>query len=253
MLSIVLLGTGNVATHLFQAFQNAPNIEIVEVFGRDATALDYFARYTKVSTTIDAIKNADIYVIAVSDDAITQVSQSLTQKEGLIAHTSGSVSLSGLQTKRKGVFYPLQSFTKEKEVNFSEVPICIEAESKEDLDVLLSLGKSISNQVHPVSSQQRKKLHLSAVIVNNFSNHLFHWANEICEENAIPFHLLQPLISETVDKMRHLSPFDAQTGPARRNDLVTMQGHIEQLQYPLQKKIYQLMSESIKTLYEKEL
>lgn len=253
VLSLVLIGTGNVATHLFQAFQNVKEIEIVVVFGRNTSALEYFGSYCKVTNDISNIGVADIYILAVSDGSIPEVSQALDKKDGLVVHTSGSVPLGAIQANRKGVFYPLQTFTKEKKVDFSEIPICIEASDKNDLELLEFLGKSISQQVYHITSQQREKLHLSAVLVNNFPNHLYKMAHEVCTENDIPFHLLWPLISETGDKIRHLSPEEAQTGPARRNDVETMQRHLEQLKNPLEKKIYQLLSESIKTTYEKKL
>lgn len=253
MPSIVLLGTGNVATHLFQAFLKAKDVETIQVYGRSKTRLNYFRDHTKVTRDISQIADADVYILAISDTSISMVSRSLHQKNGLVVHTSGGVSLDAIKTKRRGVFYPLQTFTKGKKVDFSQVPLCIEAENAGDFLLLETLGSSISKQVRKVSSDQRKILHLSAVLVNNFTNHLFHIAQGICEENNIPFHLLQPLISETVDKIRHLPPAEAQTGPARRNDVETMQRHMEQFKSPLQKKIYQLLSESIKTTYEKEL
>ena len=253
MLSIVLLGTGNVATHLFQAFQNTKEVEIIEVFGRNTSALAYFDRYTHISNDIAKIADADIYILAVSDSSISEVSRALKKKKGLVVHSSGSVPLDAIASSRGGVFYPLQTFTKGKKVDFSEVPICIETKKESDIRLLELLGEPISKQVHQISSEQRKKLHLGAVLVNNFPNHLYNMAYGLCTENNIPFGLLWPLISETVDKIRHLSPKEAQTGPARRNDVKTMQEHLEQLQDPIQKKIYQLLSESIKTTYEEEL
>lgn len=249
MLSIALIGTGNVATHLFDAFTKVNGIQITEVFGRNLARLKNFETLTKVTNNITDLGDADIYLIAVSDDAIAQVAEFLKNKNGLVVHTSGSVNLSELPMLRRGVFYPLQSFTKGKTVDFSEIPICIETENDKDLLLLESLGKSISTKVHHISSAQREKLHLAAVLVNNFTNHLFGMAQTICEKNDIPFHLLWPLIDETVEKIKHVHPNEAQTGPARRNDIETMQYHLEQLDNPLQKKIYQLLSESIKGTY----
>jgi len=253
MLSIVLLGTGNVATHLFQAFSDAKGVEVIQVYGRNQNALKTFGGEVPVSTSMENLVRADIYILAVSDESIREASEFLMDMPGLIVHTSGSVSLDALETKRKGVFYPLQTFTKGKKVDFSELPICVEAKNEHDFLLLETLGKSITNQVHRVSSKQREKLHLSAVLVNNFPNHLYTIAKELCDENEIPFDLLRPLISETVDKIRFLSPVEAQTGPARRNDITTMQRHLEQLTNPLHQKIYQLLSESIKERHEKEL
>ncbi|BFP42880.1 DUF2520 domain-containing protein [Flavobacteriaceae bacterium GF1] len=253
MLSVVLLGTGNVAHHLFHAFSKSKDIAVHQVYGRNSEALKDFEPKVSTTTSIAKIAEADMYILAVSDSSVTEVSKTLRGKKGTVVHTSGSVPMDAIKSKQRGVFYPLQTFTKGNEVDFREIPICIEAEGEENRLLLETLGKSISNHVYRISSAQRKKLHLCAVLVNNYPNHLYHMAHEICAENKIPFHLLFPLILETVNKIRHLSPKEAQTGPARRNDIVTMQQHISQLQDPLQQKIYQLLSESIKALYEKEL
>jgi len=253
MLSLVLLGTGNLATHLYHVFSDAKEIEVIQVYGRNETALQSFGKHNRTTTSLKNIATADIYILAVSDESVREVSESLMDMPGLVVHTSGSVALDALETKRKGVFYPLQSFTKGKKVDFSELPICVEAKNEHDFLMLETLGNSISNQVHRISSKHREKLHLSAVLVNNFPNHLYAMAQELCDANEIRFDLLCPLISETVDKIRFLSPVEAQTGPARRNDITTMQRHLEQLTNPLHQKIYQLLSESIKERDEKEL
>lgn len=253
MLSIVLVGTGNLATHLHMAFSGTENIEIRQIYGRNPNALKLFEGIVATTTFLSEIIDADVYILAVSDRAILEVSKALGHKKGLVCHTSGSVSINAIHGKQKGVFYPLQTFTKGKSVDFSEIPICIEAENERDVSILVSLGKSISAKVYQVSSKQREKLHLSAVLVNNFPNHLFGLAEKICHENDIPFQWLWPLIEETIDKVKFLTPKEAQTGPAKRNDVITMQRHLSQLENPLQKKIYQLLSESIKITYEKEL
>ena len=253
MLSIVMLGTGNVARHLFNVLSLKKNLHVKQVYGRSLASLEPFKDVVSATTSLNQLLPADIYLIAVSDGAINSVSAEIKHIDGLVAHTSGNTGLSALKTKRKGVFYPLQTFTKNKNIDFSNIPICIEAENQVDYLLLEELGTSISSTVHRISTEQRQKLHLNAVLVNNFTNHLFHWANELCEASDISFELLYPLISETADKLKHLSPFEAQTGPARRHDVATMQNHLEQLENPLQKKIYQLMSESIKSLYEKKL
>ena len=253
MVSIVILGSGNVATHLLDAFIQADDVEIKMVYGRNLEALQTFADSIPATSCIDNIPLADVYILAISDSSITEVSELLKHRAGLVVHTSGSESIKALKVKRKGVFYPLQTFTKGKKVDFLKIPICIEATDSTDYELSESLGKAISKRVLPISSEQRKKLHLSAVLVNNFPNYLFTIAHEICAENDISFDLLQPLIFETVDKIQFLHPSKAQTGPARRNDIETIQRHLEQLTNPLHKQIYLLMSESIKKHYEKEL
>jgi len=189
----------------------------------------------------------------VSDNAISSLSSKLNLKDKLVVHTSGSVSMNELQsTSNKGVFYALQSFSKEQEVDFSTIPICIEAESKKDLDLLEILAKSISKKIYHINSNQRKSLHVAAVFVNNFTNHLYHIGNEICEENKIPFKILQPIIQETATKIVTLSPFEAQTGPAKRNDTETIKKHKAMLTAN-QQEIYTLLTKSIYKTYGEKL
>lgn len=249
MHSIVLIGTGNVATHFFQAFGK----RIVQIYGRNSEALLKFSK--DVETTYDPLQiiDADMYIIAVSDSSIEGVSNFLGNKKGLVAHTSGSFPMNILQTKRRGVFYPLQTFTEGKKLDFSEIPICVEAEHEKDYTLLEDLGKSISNSVQRISSEKRKTLHLAAIFANNFSNHMFQISKEICTQNGVDFNLLKPLLVETVHKIGFLSPKEAMTGPARRNDVETMQRHLDSLEDATHKKIYQLISESIRKTYEKKL
>ena len=253
MLTAVVLGTGNVATQLCKAFESNAILQIVQVYGRSKEKLHPFKTVPNHTTQLEELLPADLYFLAVSDKAIQELSQKLPPLNGLVVHTSGGVSLEALSQTRKGVFYPLQTFTKGKVLDFSTIPICIEAKQKEDVMLLKKVAQSISSQVQELTSAQRAKLHLSAVLVNNFTNHLFYQAAALCKAHEIDFQLLVPLITETVEKIRTLPPYVSQTGPARRQDVLTMQGHLSQLEDPLQKKIYQLMSESIIALYEKEL
>ncbi|WP_350291710.1 Rossmann-like and DUF2520 domain-containing protein [uncultured Croceitalea sp.] len=253
MLSIVLLGTGNVAHHLFDAFSNKDGIQVIQVFGRNPDSLLSFASKSETTATSKAILDADVYIIAVSDDAISEVSKLLKNRKGLVVHTSGSIPKNSIKTKRKGVFYPLQTFTNGKKVDFTGIPICIEAETNNDVTLLKELATTISESVYKVSSAQREKLHLAAVFVNNFTNHMYAIGHQVCQKEELPFDLLKPLIKETADKLRFLSPEDAQTGPAKRNDVLTMQKHLGILESPIHKKIYQLISESIKENNEEKL
>ena len=253
MISIVILGTGNVAKHLFDAFTVQNGVEITQVYGRSQNALSYF---NQINTTYDLsnIKGADIYLIAISDDAISEVSKFLVGKKGLIVHTSGSIPMNVLPNKhRRGIFYPLQTISANRKINFKEIPICIEAEKKEDYELLNELGSAISDKVIQIDSDQRKTLHLAAVFANNFTNHIYHIAQEICIQNDAPFELLLPLINETATKIQVLSPLDAQTGPARRNDKGTLKKQLAQLKNKRHKKIYSLLSKSIRKTYGKKL
>jgi predicted short-subunit dehydrogenase-like oxidoreductase (DUF2520 family) len=254
MISIVILGTGNVARHLYDALSASDQVTILQVVGRTEEKLKGYSKYTEVSFDFQNIKEADVYLIAVSDDAIEEVSRKLADKRGLVVHTSGGCALDILSPNlRRGVFYPLQSFTKGKKIDFTDIPICLEATKQDDLMVLDRLAHLISNKVFNISSEQRKTIHLAAVFVNNFTNHLYQIGSEICAEKNIPFELLHPLIIETADKISVLNPHQAQTGPARRGDMMTIDNHLSLLENKTHKEIYSLLSNSIKKDYEQEL
>ena len=254
MISVVLIGFGTIGKHLFTAFSDAKNANVVQVYNRTKSALSSIKSSVAATTNLSDLAKADVYIIATTDDAITTVSKQLTLKNKLIVHTSGSVGINQLSnTNRKGSFYPLQTFSPDKKIDFKSVPICIEAENKTDFNLLHQLAKEISDNVQEISSEQRKALHLSAVFVNNFTNHLLYIGNEICKENNVPFSILSPLIKETINKLDSLQPFDAQTGPAKRGDTKTLERHLEQLQQETFKKIYSTISTSITDTYGKKL
>ena len=246
MIRVVIIGSGNVAQHLIKAFAKSDNIDVIQAFSRNKESLENIIDSSKITTNFDDLADADLYIISVSDNAIAEVSHQLNIEKKLVVHTSGSVDIIDLDDKnRKGVFYPLQTFSKNKDVNFDTIPICLEAENNEDYKLLEKVAKSISNQVFNINSIQRKALHVSAVFVNNFVNHLYKIGNDICNENNIPFEILQPLILETANKITLLSPNEAQTGPAKRNDTQTINTHLQFLTDENQKEIYKILTKSI--------
>jgi predicted short-subunit dehydrogenase-like oxidoreductase (DUF2520 family) len=246
MVKVVLIGAGNVAQHLILAFQKSNQIELVQVFARNTNQLTHLLDGDRLTANYTDLKQADVYIIAVNDNAISEVSGQLPFENKLVVHTSGSVAMTDLNAKnRRGVFYPLQTFSKSKEVNFNEIPLCLETENPSDYAVLETLAKEISNVVYAVSSEQRKALHVAAVFVSNFTNHMYHLGNEICEANNLDFAILKPLITETANKVQELSPKEAQTGPARRNDTTTINAHLAFLTDDNQKEIYKLLTKSI--------
>ncbi|PWL39100.1 DUF2520 domain-containing protein [Flagellimonas aquimarina] len=253
MLSIVIVGTGNVAKHLFNAFAKSEEVKIVQVVGRNQNSLEGFSNIVPFSNDFAQIVDADVYIIAVKDDAIAKVSQSLASKKGIVVHTSGSVEMDSIVSPNRGVFYPLQTFTKDKALDFKSIPICIEAKQDESLKVVQMLGEDISEKVYVITSDQRKKLHLAAVFANNFTNHLYSISESICLQEGLSFELLQPLILETAKKIQSISPKEAQTGPARRNDKKSIQNHLSLLKDKKQTELYILFSEAIKKRYEEEL
>lgn len=253
MLSIVIVGTGNVAKHLFNAFTKSKEVKVVQVMGRNLNSLEEFSKTSGVSNDFTQIVTADVYIIAVKDDAIAKVSQSLTSKKGIVVHTSGVVEMDAIESVNSGIFYPLQTFTKGKTIDFKSIPICIEAKQDSAFKVLRMLGESISEKVYEITSDQRKKLHLAAVFANNFTNHLYSISEDICLQEGLSFELLQPLILETAKKVQSITPREAQTGPARRNDKKSIQNHLSLLKDKKQTELYILFSEAIKKVYEEEL
>ncbi|WP_452223536.1 Rossmann-like and DUF2520 domain-containing protein [Lacinutrix chionoecetis] len=247
MISVVLLGAGNVATHLFKAFNASKEVALKQWYNRNLKAIDKFKNKVEVTDDISKLTEADIYILAVSDDAIEELSTQLPFENRLVVHTSGSTSLYAVDMKQKrGVFYPLQTFSKAADVDFKEVPICIEALKKTDLPILKKLAKAIGSKSHKVNSDQRQALHLAAVFVNNFTNQLYRMAHEITEMNGAEFDILKPLIKETAHKIETLSPYLAQTGPALRNDKKTIKRHLKQLESDQHKAVYDLLTKSIK-------
>lgn len=249
MIKVVLIGSGNVAQHLLQVMLQSADMELVQVFARNKSSISHLIAEDRITSNYTAIKEADVYIISVSDNAIAEVSSNLPFKNRLVVHTSGTSELSFLDSKnRKGVFYPLQTFSKSKAVDFSTIPICLETKNESDYKTLETLANLISKKVYSISSAQRKSLHVAAVFVCNFVNHLYQIGNQICEENQVPFEILHPLILETANKITELSPKAAQTGPAVRNDTKTIEKHIEFLQNSNYKEIYTLLTQSIQNV-----
>jgi predicted short-subunit dehydrogenase-like oxidoreductase (DUF2520 family) len=250
MISVVILGSGNVASQLIKTFLKIDTIDLKQVYTRTQEDINTLKVSIDTTNDISLLKQADITIIAVSDDAISSISSHI--KNSFVVHTSGSVDMKSLNNiGRKGVFYPLQSFSKKKKVDFKNIPICLESETNEDLLKLEELVSLLQSKSYILSSQQRKKIHVAAVFANNFSNHMYTIANEICEKYNIPFDILHPLIEETSNKIKNLTPKKAQTGPAKRNDAETIENHLNLLSKK-QQEIYLKITQSIQE-YGKKL
>jgi predicted short-subunit dehydrogenase-like oxidoreductase (DUF2520 family) len=246
MIKISIIGSGNVAHHLLKAFAKSGDVEVVQVVARTKKDLDSVVEPSKLVANFAEMIPVDLVIIAVSDTAIADVSNQIPFENKLVTHTSGSMEMTVLNAKnRRGVFYPLQTFSKVKPVDFNQIPIALEAENQDDYALLETVANSISSHVYQINSEQRKALHVAAVFVCNFVNHLYKIGNDICDENNLPFDLLKPLILETADKIVSLSPTDAQTGPAKREDTVTINEHLKFLKNTTQKDIYKLLTQSI--------
>lgn len=255
MMKIVLLGSGNVATQLGRALVAQGEV-ILQVYSQNpehAKTLADALHAEGVSKIANLVWNADLYIIAVKDDAIETIAVGLTDVEGLVVHTSGATDISGL-TKflpRAGVFYPLQTFSKTKDVDFKTIPLCLETTQPDDLGLLLELAGKLSNSVHVLDGEKRKVLHLAAVFACNFPNQLFALANQVLTQNGLDFNIIRPLIAETNDKIMVSLPKDVQTGPAVRNDEQTINTHLAMLTgLPDLQEIYQTLSNSIKKTHK---
>jgi len=249
-MNIVIIGTGNAATVLGKKFRKAGH-RIIQVFGRDAAAASKLAyQFDTESTNYWSVirKDADFYLIAVADEAINDVVKHVHVPGKVVAHTAGAVKKDILKnmSHHYGVFYPLQSLRKDAN-ELPDTPIFIDASDEVAKKKLEQLAQSISNeQVGVVNDDERGKMHIAAVFVNNFTNHLYKLAEDYCKKEGIDFKQLIPLIEETAGRLKTISPSKTQTGPAIRNDEPTIQQHLSMLEkYPQLRKIYEVMTESI--------
>lgn len=248
-MQIVLIGSGNVAFHLAKAFTEA-QIPVSQIFGRNTIELQKISEQFSIPFSTETLADADLYIISVSDSSIAEVSSLIKNKNVLVAHTSGSVSREALSGNyRKSVFYPLQTFSKSKNLDYSKIPFFIDAENENDEDILKNLASKISKNVMLANDEKRKYIHLTAVFACNFVNHLYTRAKEISDNQGIPFDYFLPLIDETTQKIHELEPKLAQTGPAIRNDEKVLKLHESLLTDEEKLKIYKTLNESIKKMY----
>lgn len=249
-MDIVLLGSGNVATNLGSALVAAGH-RIKQVYSRTETNAQALAETLGAVATTDLARidaRADMYIIAVKDDALGAVAAQLARMQGIVVHTAGSVDMAVLaaHVADYGVLYPLQTFSKAKAVDFSTVPIAVEASREPVWERLEALAGSLSERVFRCDSKQRLSLHVAAVFACNFTNHFYAIAADILNKYGLEFDLIRPLILETARKVMAHQPKDVQTGPAARNDVRTMEKHMELLSAdPALAQLYRLISEQI--------
>lgn len=250
MEKITIIGSGNVATHLSLQLKNC-GFEIVQVYSKNIEnakilAEKLNANYTSQMNEINF--NSDVYIISVSDSAIEQIVENLNINNKIILHTSGSTSMDVFKNKfdNYGVLYPLQTFSKNRKIEFENIPIFIEANNEKSFEIIEKIANKISTKVYKSDSETRKTLHISAVFANNFTNQMYAIAKNLLDKKNIDFDVLKPLISETTQKIFELSPENAQTGPAVRNDEIIINSHLEMLKNkPKLEKIYKFVSDSI--------
>ena len=251
---IVIIGAGNVAT-VFGRRVKAAGHTLLQVFSRQvvhakALADELVCGFTTSFYGIN--QSADIYIIALPDEALANIADGLQLGNKLVVHTAGSVSINVLKrvSENYGVVYPLQSLRKENADMEIEMPLLVDGNNENTLKVIESFAKTISNMVGRTNDEQRLKMHIAAVVVNNFTNHLYSLAEDYCKEEKVDFKMLQPLIEETAIRLRNYSPKDMQTGPAARKDISTTEKHLKLLSsYP---KLYELYSHFTKSIIQAE-
>lgn len=255
-MKIILIGAGNLATNLGKALRGI-GFDILQVFSRTMESASALAQVLEAEAVDDIAQvrdDADVYVLSVKDSALASLIASLCpgKEDKLFLHTAGSMPLDVFRGKAQhyGVLYPMQTFSKSKEVCFSEIPCFIEASDEKSMGLIEELAHRLSHQVYRLSSAERKYLHLSAVFACNFVNHCFAVSQQLLESHGIPFDVMLPLIDETVRKVHQLKPLEAQTGPAVRYDENVIGAQSKLLEdNPLWKTIYDSMSRDIRKQY----
>ena len=246
MKNIILIGSGNVATHLGLSLVKK-GYKIVQVWSRKLKNAERLAKRLNSNATdsINKLKHVDLYIVSVKDDVTESIITQLNRTN--VVHTSGNLGINIFKNKFKkyGVFYPLQTFKKEIPTNISNTPICIESNNKEFEKGLVKIGRSLSKKTIIMNSEQRKKIHIAAVFSCNFTNHMFSIADNILTQEGTNFKLLLPLINQTIKQLENNKPSKVQTGPAKRNDIKTINDHINSLSDQNTQAIYQLISKSI--------
>ena len=241
-MNIVLIGQGNVATNLHHAFA-LKGLRTQMVSSREG---------------LDSLPAADVYIYAVRDEALPQVVQKIAEESKMLInthlrtalhlHTSGTMPISvfGDALPHAGIMYFFQTFSKAKLIDdFSQIPVFVEGKQIDDLSAIFTLAQTLTPRVYEASQHDRERLHVAGVFANNFTNHMYAIAADILKDTHIPFQVLLPLIDQTEKKISHLSPHDAQTGPAKRHDEQVMKHHLSLLTTPEQKQLYTLISQMI--------
>lgn len=251
MLHISILGAGNLAYHLAKRISQIQGVNLLQIYNRSPFSFHFDSFKQAQIGNLSELLAADIYIICIKDEEIATFSTLLPLKNQFVVHTSGNTPMEVLaDTHRKGVLYPVQSFSKEKEIAFSQIPLCLEAQHPSDYALLEDFAKKLSPLVYKMSSQQRKQLHIGAVFANNFANHLWYISEKHCQKHDIDFRILRPLLQETYQKTLQMSFYEAQTGPARRADTITIEKHLSLLD-GIDQQIYKILTQSILQAYEK--
>ena len=255
---VIIIGTGKVAYHFAKEISNNPKLKLIQILGRSKKINSNFNEFSNIySSDFSEIKKSKFCIIAVSDNSVKSVSKNIKKFEGVVLHTSGSINMSILNSHLKfGVIYPLQTFSFERNIDFNKIPLLVEASNKKTLSELINFSNKLSKKTVIMNSDKRLICHLSAVFANNFTNHLIYTSEELLDKFDIDKDLIHPLFEETILKIKSISSYNAQTGPASRNDLETIKNHINFLKknnLTSNVDIYKSITESIiKTKFDKQ-
>lgn len=257
---IVFIGAGNVATHLAKALSGR-GFRIAQVYSCTEDAAQALAAVLDAPCTTDlsaVIPDAALYIVALRDEAFVRLLPEIVagKEDALWVHTAGSIPMQVWEghVRRYGVLYPMQTFSKQREVDFAHIPLFVEAVSETENRLLKELAALLSDKVYEADSVQRKSLHLAAVFACNFTNHLYAVAEELLTKYGLPFEVMLPLIDETARKVHRLSPRQAQTGPAVRYDRNVMEAHLQMLAgEPAWQELYRLLSDGIHRMASEEI
>lgn len=247
--NIVIIGAGNVATQIAKELHQKGH-NILQVYSRTIESASLLAQQVNANYTIELdklIADADFYIFSVKDSVLEDVIASISNNRGIWIHTSGSMPMTIFKekTSNHGVLYPLQTFNKEKDINWQEIPLFLEASDDDTYNAIWQLASALSDKIFPLSSDKRQYIHLSGVFACNFVNHMYDLANQFVTKTGLPYEVLLPLIDETSRKVHLLNPHDAQTGPAIRYDENVINKHLKLIEEQTTKEIYRLLSESI--------
>lgn len=253
--SIAFIGAGNLATNLARVLYKK-GFRIMQVYSRTEESAKALAQKVEAEYTTElsaVVADAQLYIVSLKDAAFVQLLPEIVagKGNGLWVHTAGSIPMSIWEGEvgRYGVFYPMQTFSKQREVDFGKIPIFVESNSEEDAQLLKDIASVLSEQVYEATSEQRKSLHLAAVFTCNFTNHMYALAAELLKKYQLPFEVMLPLIDETARKVHELEPHAAQTGPAVRYDENVINEHLRLLKAePEMQELYRLISQSIHRL-----
>ncbi len=250
MIKVVLIGAGNLAMNFQKIFASSNGVDLIQWFSRSLKKIRSFENKISITDKISELKPADIYIIAISDDAIAKMSAKI-KTSALVVHCSGAIAIDELLcNSKKGVLYPIQTFSNRLLKSFNKIPFLIEAENKKDFELLQGLVHIIGGTPIEINSQKRSYIHLIAVMINNFGNHLIELGEKIAQSHDIPFDIFHQIIGETHKNAIEIGAKNSQTGPAKRKDNKTINKHLDLISDKGIKKIYLGLTESIKKIHE---